>query len=273
MVLRNQWGKVLRTDNTIPHDPLMKCVARRVADRSVLRLILQWLDAMVEERGEDGRPKISRPKKGTPQGGVISPLLANLYLHWFDVRFHRDGPGKWASAYLIRYADDFVIMARYIGGRITGWVENTTEEWLGLTINRTKTRVIRITPEREASLDFLGYTFRYEWGYTDRTRRFLTVSPSAKAIAKHKQTLWETTDSARCFVPLRELVEQVNAQLRGWGNYFSFGFPRWAHRSVNAYAVRRLIAHMKRRSQRACRPPAGESYYTFLTRRMGLRLL
>lgn len=80
--------------DTIPHDKLMRCVERRVADRSVLRLIRQWLSVPVEERDEDGRRKISRPTSGTPQGGVISPLLANLYLHWFDVRFHRDGPGQ-----------------------------------------------------------------------------------------------------------------------------------------------------------------------------------
>jgi RNA-directed DNA polymerase len=259
--------------DTIPHDKLMKCVERRVADRSVLRLIRQWLTVPVEEREEDGRPKIRRPTSGTPQGGVISPLLANLYLHWFDVRFHRTGPGEWANARLVRYADDFVIMARYIGWRITGWVDDTMEGWLGLTINRTKTRVIKLAPEREDQLDFLGYTFRYEWGYTDRTRRFLTVSPSAKAIAHHKSELRKTTDHRRCFVPLADLVQTVNRQLRGWGNYFSFGFSRGAHRAVNKHAVDRLTIHLNRRSQRACRPPTGMTYYQFLTRRMGLDLL
>jgi RNA-directed DNA polymerase len=259
--------------DTIPHDQLMKCVERRVADRSVLHLIRAWLKVRVEERGEDGRTTITRPKSGTPQGGVISPLLANLYLHWFDVRFYRDGPGRWANARLIRFADDFVIMARYIGPRITDWVEQTLEGWLALTINRKKTRVIVLAPERDANLDFLGYTFRYEWGYTDRTRRFLTASPSAKALAHRKRKLHECTSSKQCFVPLPELVRTINAQLRGWGNYFSFGFPRWAHRSVNVYTLNRLIIHLKRRSQRPCRPPAGMSYYSFLTRRMGLKLL
>lgn len=259
--------------DTIPHDKLMKCVERRVVDRSVLHLIRQWLKVPVEERDEDGRLKISRPKSGTPQGGVISPLLANLYLHWFDVQFHRAGPGKWANARLVRYADDFVIMAKFIGDRITGWVDNTVEEWLELTINREKTRVIKLTPEGEANLDFLGYTFRYEWGHTDRRRRFLTASPSAKAVAHRKAKLREATDYRRCHVPISELVDTVNRQLQGWGNYFSFGFPRWAHRSVNAFALDRLVIHLNRRSQRACRPPAGMSYYNFLTRNLGLRLL
>ena len=259
--------------DTIPHDNLLKCVERRVADRSVLRLIRQWLKVPVVERDEGGRPKVSRPKSGTPQGGVISPLLANLYLHWFDVRFHRDGPGLGAQAHLVRYADDFVIMARHVGDGITNWVDATVEGWLGLTINRSKTRVIELKPDSDESLDFLGYTFRYEWGHTDRKRRFMTASPSAKAIARRKARLRETTDHRVCYVPVNELVETINRQLRGWANYFSFGFPRWAYRSVNAYTVERLIIHLNRRSQRACRPPAGMTYHQFLTRRMGLRLL
>src|SRR5690606_9493434 len=147
----------------------------------------------------------------------------------FDVRFHRDGPGKWANAHLVRYADDFVIMARYVGDRITGWVESTVEGWLGLTINRRKTRVVVLQPDGDASLDFLGYTFRYEWGHTDRSRRFLTASPSAKALAHRKAKLREATDYRKCHVPPVELIAVVNRQLRGWKNYFSFGFPRWAH--------------------------------------------
>lgn len=259
--------------DSIPHDKLMKCVEQRIADRSVLHLIRQWLKVPVEERDEDGRPKVSRPKSGTPQGGVISPLLANIYLHWFDLRFHRDGPGKWAGAHLVRYADDFVIMARVIDKRTTGWVERTVEDWLGLKINRKKTRVIESIRNEEESLDFLGYTFRYEWGYADRTRRYLTASPSAKAIAHRFDELRRLTGPQNCFVPIATLVQTINHQLRGWGNYFSFGFPRWAHKRVNSFAVQRLTKHLKRRSQRPCRPPTGMSYYEFLTRRLGLQLL
>ena len=156
---------------------------------------------------------------------------------------------------------------------LAGWVEATVEGWLGLTINRGKTRVIQLGPDGGDQLDFLGYTFRYERGYTDRTRWFLTVSPSAKAIARHKSALREATDHRRCFVPVADLVQTVNWQLRGWSNYFSYGFCRWAYRAVNRYAIERLTIHLQRRSQRPSRPPAGLTYYQFLTRRLGLRLL
>jgi len=260
--------------DTIPHDKLMKCVERRVADRSVLHLIRLWLNAVVEERDDDGRPTVSRSTQGTPQGGVISPLLANLYLHWMDVLFHRkSGPAVWAKARLVRYADDFIIMARYIGPRITTWVEQTTEDWLGLTINRTKTRVVDLSPKGADSLDFLGYTFRYDWDRFGRGWRYFTAVPSTKAMAKHRAVLRELTSAKRCFVALPTLVDEVNQQRRGWANYFSFGRPRGAYRMSNAFTIARITKHLHRRSQRACRPPAGLSFYEFLTQRLGLQLL
>ena len=260
--------------DTIPHDQLMKAVERRVADRSVLTLIRMWLDAPVEDRGEDGRPKLSRPQQGTPQGGVISPLLANLYLHWMDERFHRPGgPGTWAKARLVRYADDFVIMARYVGHQITGWVEAVVEGWLGLTINREKTRVVSVTRRSGESLDFVGYTFRYDWDRFGRGFRYLTVVPSEKAVARRRERIRELVGPKQCFVSMTELVEDVNRSLRGWKQYFSYGHPRRAHRKVNVFVVGRLTKHLKRRSQRACRPPAGMTYHGFLTQRLGLKLL
>ena len=260
--------------DTIPHDKLLKCVERRIADRSVLHLIRLWLNTVVEERDEDGRPKRSRSRQGTPQGGVISPLLANLYLHWFDVVFHRpSGPGVWAKARLVRYADDFIIMARYIGTRMTTWVERTMEGWLSLTINRTKTRVIVLSSDGDAQLDFLGYTFRYDRDRQGRPWRYLTAVPSAKAMGKHRDALRKLTGTKRSFVPLPELVQVVNQYRRGWAGYFSFGHPRGAYRASNAFTVARLTTHLQRRSQRACRPPAGLTYYSFLTRRFGLQLL
>ena len=260
--------------DTIPHDRLMKAVERRVADRSVLSLIRMWLGAPVEDRDEDGRRTVSRSKQGTPQGGVISPLLANLYLHWFDTVFHRShGPGTWAKARLVRYADDFVIMARFVGPQITGWVERTIEGWLGLTINRAKTRVVSVTRQSGESLDFVGYTFRYDRDLQGRGHRYLAVFPSDKAVARRRERTRELVGKKQCFMPLDELVGEVNQSLSGWKNYFSYGYPRRAYRKVNTFVVARLTKHLRRRSQRACRPPAGMTYYRFLTQRLGLKLL
>jgi RNA-directed DNA polymerase len=260
--------------DTIPHDKLLQCVERRIVDRSVLHLLRLWLTAVVEERDEDGRPKRGRSHQGTPQGGVISPLLANLYLHWFDVVFHRRrGPGVWAKARLVRYADDFIIMARYISRRLMRWVEQTMEGWLALTINRKKTRVVVLSPRTEASLDFLGYTFRYDWDRYGRSTRYLTAVPSAKAMTKHRNELRDLINKKQAFVSLPALVKQVNQYRRGWAAYFRFGHPRGAYRVSNAFTLGRLTKHLARRSQRPCRPPAGMTSYQFLTRRLGVALL
>ena len=260
--------------DTIPHDKLLKCVEQRVADRSVLRLLRLWLVAPVEERDENGRPKRSRPTKGTPQGGVISPLLANLYLHWMDVTFHRrQGPGSWAKARLIRFADDFVIMAKHLGPEIPAWIEAKVEGWLGLTINREKTRIVKLTPNSGESLDFLGYTFRYDWDRYGKGTRYYTAVPSAKAIARMKDELRELVNSRHNCEPVLGLVARVNRKLQGWKNYFSFGRPRHSYRVLNSFVIERLTYHLQRRSQRAFRLPEGMSWYGCITGPLGLQPL
>ena len=260
--------------DSIPHDKLLKCVERRVADRQVLRLLRLWLTAPVEERDEDGRPRRQRPTNGTPQGGVISPLLANLYLHWFDVRFSRaEGPGTWATAHLVRYADDFVVLARYIGRRIPAWIERTVEDWLGLTINRRKTRIVRLIPDGDAQLDFLGYTFRYDWDQFGRQTRYFTAVPSKRALARVREEVRRLTASRRSHVPVAVVVADLNALLRGWHQYFQFGHARQAQHALTAFAIERLTRHLRRRSQRPCRPPAGVTWYEYVTKSLGLRPL
>jgi RNA-directed DNA polymerase len=156
--------------DSIPHDKLEACLRMRIADRAVLRLIRAQraprLQAVVveESRGDGGAASritaARRSCQGTPQGGVISPLLANLYLHWFDTVFHRPtGPAHWANAKLVRYADDFVVLARHQSEKLKEFLESQLETWLGLEINRDKTRVVDLR-EAGSSLDFLGYTFR-----------------------------------------------------------------------------------------------------------------
>jgi len=254
--------------DTIPHDKLLACVRMRVVDRSVLRLIRMWLKAPVVEKKE-GQRTVSRNERGTPQGGVISPLLANIYLHWFDKAFHRgDGPAQWARAKLVRYADDFVVLARWQGQRLREFMEGKLEGWLGLTVNREKTRVVDLK-ERGASLDFLGYTFRFDRDRHGGSHRYLNLEPSDKALARERETLRQMSGPEQCHTPLPELLKTINRHLVGWKKYFSLGYPAKAYRQINAFVRERLTHHLHRRSQRGYRPPAGCSFHTHLNR-MGL---
>jgi RNA-directed DNA polymerase len=258
--------------DTIPHDKLMACLRMRISDRHVLRLIRLWLTTPVKEPKSGpgaGGGGLIRPKSGTPQGGVISPLLSNLYLHWFDKQFHRErGPGQWAKAKLVRYADDFVILARYIDQPIEDWVAYTLEEWLELTLNREKTRVVNLQ-EAGASLDFLGYTFRYDRDLHGGGHRYLNMEPSKASLKRERARIRELTGKSRCYVPLPRLIEDLNIHLRGWANYYRLGYPRKAFRHINRYVRLSLSGHLKRRSQRPWKPKGGGSEYEAF-KRMGL---
>jgi RNA-directed DNA polymerase len=258
--------------DTIPHDQLLAAVRMRVVDRQVLKLIRMWLKAPVVETDDQGQTTASRSKQGTPQGGVISPLLANIYLHWFEKAFHRpDGPATWAKAKLVRYADDFIILARYQSRRLIQWVESQLEGRFKLTINREKTRVVHLE-QPTASLDFLGFTFRYDRDLYGRGRRYLNVFPSDKALARLREKTRLLTGSDRCFQPITEVIGEVNRLLRRWSQYFSHGYPRVAFRKVNWFVQSRLWRHLRRRSQRPFRPAEGVSLPAQL-QRLGLRLL
>lgn len=255
--------------DSIPHEKLMKCLQMRIVDRSVLKLIRMWLKVPIEEDNGHGGKKMTRSEKGTPQGGVISPLLANIYLHWFEKVFYAgSGPGVWAKAYLVRYADDFMVLARYQGKRLAGFIEEKIESWLGLELNRTKTKVVNLR-DPGASVDFLGYTFRYDRDLMGRGHRYLNVTPSKKALKQHRQSLRTVVSRRQSCVPITQLIETINRRQRGWANYFSFGYPRKAMRAMNWYVQGRLIGHLRQRSQRPFRLPKGRSYYRHL-KQLGL---
>jgi len=258
--------------DSIPHDRLMRCLRMRVTDRSVLKLIRLWLTAPVIDTDDDGRTRVSRPTQGTPQGGVISPLLANIYLHWFEKAFYRpDGPAQWAQAKLVRYADDFVILARYQGPDLIAWVESQLEDRFKLTINRDKTCVVDLK-QPGASVDFLGFTFRYDRDLRGRARRYLNVFPSKRSQARARQKLRELTGRDRCFMPIPQMIGEVNRWLRSWANYFRHGYPRQTFRRLNWFVIARLTGHLRRRSQRPFRVPCGMSMYAHL-QAMGLQRL
>jgi RNA-directed DNA polymerase len=266
--------------DSIPHAQLMKCVAMRVSDRSVLSLIRMWLQAPVVEpkqggsgKGTPGRTGTpARSREGTPQGGVISPLLANVYLHWFEKLFYRaDGPSRWAKAHLVRYADDFVVLARYIGPRLVEWIETRLESQMKLTLNRQKTRTVRLR-EPKGQLDFLGYSFRYDASLFTPGKRYLNVFPSAKAIASERGKLRQLIHSRQSHVPIPLLIGTLNRHLRGWGTAFSYGYPAVAYRKINFFLENRLSCHLRRRSQRPFRFGSELCRQTQL-RNMGLEFL
>jgi RNA-directed DNA polymerase len=215
---------------------------------------------------------VTRPQQGTPQGGVLSPLLANIYLHWFDRHFHRpEGPRHGANARLVRYADDFVVLARYQSERLRSAVEERLEGAMHLQINREKTRVVDLRQEG-ARLDFLGFTFRYVRDRHGGTHRYLEVAPSAKALARERAVLREKTSARQGCIPLPVLIEGLNRHLRGWANYFNYGYPRHSFRRINWYVRERLARHLRRRSQRRYRHPADKTVYRHLAEQGLIRL-
>lgn len=257
--------------DSIPHDKLMQMVEKRIADHSLLKLIRMWLETPVIEEGGSGGGKKSR--KGTPQGGVISPLLANIFLHEMDRSFHEEetGPYRAANARLVRYADDFVVLARYMGPRIVGWIEGKLEKCLGLELNRDKTSIVHMERKGE-SLDFLGFTLRYDRDLKGRKQRYLNIFPSKKAITRLRDKVRAKTASGYK-EPLREVVDEMNTILRGWANYFRYGYPRKAFRNVNHFVRGRFQSFLRNRSQRRSKPfREGESLYAGL-QRYGLRYL
>jgi len=258
--------------DTIDHARLLQQLERRIADRSVLRLIRLWLRCPVVEEDDQGRRHTSRPRRGTPQGGVISPLLANIYLHDFDRAFQgADGPAQFAKAQLVRYADDFVVLARSMGPRLVQWLERTLEQDLGLTVNRSKTQVVQLSAPG-TSLNFLGFTLRYERDRFGRDRRYLAVRASTRSQARLREKLRGLT-RARVKRSLVDTIATVNPLVRGWAAYFRYGYPRPVFRAVNHYLQVRFRCFLRNRSQRRSRPfRTGESLYAGL-HRYGLQFL
>lgn len=254
--------------DTVPHDILMRCVRKRISDGAVLRLIESWLRAPVVDPREGGPPR--RPRSGTPQGGVLSPLLANIYLHWFDKLFTRhDGPATWANARLIRYADDFLICARYMSPRLMQWIQHVLEERMGLTLHPEKTRVVDLR-QPGASVDFLGFSLeRRPSRFIGRTT-YLRWSPSSKSLQRERDALRDLTNRRmRALCPHR-LVQRVNEQLRGWWGYFAYGSCRKTARDMTYFALGRVYHNLRRRSQRRYRLPANRTWYAHIHGDLGL---
>jgi len=243
--------------DTIPHSELMQCVVRRIVDRNVLRLIKLWLKAPVENRDKGVRGQMSggcKSKKGTPQGGVISPLLANLYMNRFLRYWRVKGCNEVFRAQVISYADDFVILSRGKADEALQWTSAVMDR-LGLVLNQDKTAV---RDAYNGNFDFLGYTFGRIWFRKDGTW-YIGARPSETSVKRLKQkvrTMLRPCEKGAW----PDVRDRLNALLRGWCTYFCYGTTQIAYRAVerNVYnRVRRfLVSRHKVRSRGIHRFPS-----------------
>jgi group II intron reverse transcriptase/maturase len=234
--------------DSIPHAELMRSVARRVSDGRILRLLKRWLEAPVaetDERGNEQRTTRNRDEgRGTPQGAPLSPLLSNLYMRRFILGWKVLGHERRLDAHIVNYADDFVICCRGNAEEALAAMRNVMAR-LRLTVNETKTRVGR---GAEFAFDFLGYTIG--WFYSPQTGgRYLGVRPSAKKVRGLCAELREQTGRRWQGLEPEEMVGRLNAQLRGWADYFCLGSVTKAYRQVTAYTCDRLRQWLARKHQ------------------------
>jgi len=232
--------------DTIPHAALLQCAARRMVDRQMLHLIKMWLKVPVEVREENGERRLTGGKDsdcGTPQGGVISPGLANLYMNRMLKGFRQTRRGEQFRAQMVNYADDFVILSRGKAVEALEWTRGVLGR-LKLTLNEKKTSVRNARQER---FDFLGYTFGPH--YSRRTgREYIGYSPSKKSVANIKETVGKLLVPSNV-KPWEEVRKQLNQKLEGWRTYFCCGSTAKAYRAVDQYVYDAVRHFLRRRHQ------------------------
>ena len=230
--------------DTIPHSELLQCVARRVVDKHMLHLVKVWLKVPVEERDEKGKKRLTGGRdndRGTPQGGVISPLLANLYMNRMLKGWKRTGRGERYRARIVNYADDLVILSRGKANEALEWTRGVLDR-LGLTLNEKKTSIRNARMER---FDFLGYTFGPH--FSRRTgREYIGYSPSKKSVNRIRQKVAEHLRPSNV-APWEEVRDRLNQKLKGWKEYFGLGSLTKAYEVLDEHVEERVRHFLRRR--------------------------
>lgn len=268
-----QMGKVNVLDadmskyfDTIPHDKLIITLKQRISDPRMLKLIIKWLKAPIFEDNQFKGGK--RNKVGTPQGGVISPLLSNIYLHLLDRIVNN--PNSLFSKYgikIVRYADDFVLMGEKINQQAIGKLKELINR-MGLTINESKTRLVEAKQE---AFHFLGFTMSYDKDTKGRNIRYWNVTPSKKSEQKIRDKIKEYLKS-HGHSSVYMVTNDLNAILRGWLNYFDIqgvSYPAMSKRRLRYYLSNSIYRYYNRKSQRKCRL-YGQNAYETLVQKYGL---
>ncbi|OAT86842.1 group II intron reverse transcriptase/maturase [Desulfotomaculum copahuensis] len=226
--------------DNISHQLIMDTLSERIVDGKILRLIKGWLTAPIVETGGPRQGKKNRV--GTPQGGVISPLLANIVLNKLDTAWYRpDGPRAKYNARLVRYADDFVVLARYIGQPIRDEIENIISS-LGLQLNGKKTRILNLSASD--TLNFLGYNIKLGSG----KRTYL--KPGDKAISRLRQRIREIISRKRLYHGIDGIINDINPVLRGWKQYFHLSNVNRIYWNLDFYITARFYRVGRKTSQR-----------------------
>jgi RNA-directed DNA polymerase len=250
--------------DTIPHDKLLELVAKRIVDKDILQLIRMWLKAAVVEEGEDGKKRYLGNDKGTPQGGVISPLLANIYLNVLDKVWKVKKVQERMEARLIRYADDFVVLCKGSTERLVQGIPNTLGH-LGLALHSEKTRVV---DAREEGFDFLG--FAVEVRRNPRTGKcFPLIRPSKKALRRIKAEIKNLTCRRTLSLPKEVVIQKINEVVRGWVGYFRYGNCSREFSTLKWFLDERMRTYLRRKHRKRSR--AYKAYpYRYLHETLGL---
>ena len=245
--------------DTIPHDKLLKLVTKRIVDKHMLKLIKMWLNAPVVEERADGKKEYRGNDKGTPQGGVISPLLANIYLNVLDTLWKVKEIEEKMRARLVRYADDFVVLCKGNTERILEGIKRTTNH-LGLSLNEKKTRVV----EAREGFNFLGFNIKVVKNpKTGKT--FPLTRPSKKSMKHIRAEIKAMTNRTQLALAEESIIKKVNETVRGWVGYFYFKNCSRDLQQLNEYLKERVRIYLRRKHRKVSKYKAYPNRYLYET--------